>query len=459
MKATYKRQFYMGTIGDAKNLEPQFADMAKQGWLIDKVGTHTLRYRAIEPCSKHFFVDFLPHITVFDYPENENARYYRHTCGELGWTFVAANRQLHIFCADESLAKPPLVHTDNRAQAKIYLEMSRRYELFNIGFILLLFGFSMFSQLRNIGARLFLSNISIFMLLGCLIFIVGFAWTFGFILNWYRRTWHSVRHNLPLPAVNPRLARVRIKMLAIGTLGAVFLMTTGLVIEFFGGNRHFEILIIASIPLVLFGVGIWLKRLIDTKLRSRNANILLTVIAIFVMLITINIIVFSALHTISTQDRSGSIGDRPTISLYSVGISYEPEHIHSFVEGSIAVPIHYSHWETNQHGSVSTEVYRPVNSLIAQMLYRRLVMDFEQRHKNAEYRGFYTVVTHLTQSQIALLGADKGIVALTPEHSSTDFLLLEGRTILRISVSGEDIDEESILEAVQEFLSFFHNNV
>jgi len=126
MKPVYKYQAYIGTLADIKNLEIRFSEMAEKGWMIDKIDPLSLRYREVEPCKKRFFVDLLPQITVFDYPENEDARDYRGICEDSGWTFVTASRQLHIFCADRETPAPPPIHTDNRLQAKIYLKVCRR---------------------------------------------------------------------------------------------------------------------------------------------------------------------------------------------------------------------------------------------------------------------------------------------------------------------------------------------
>ena len=115
MKNSYMRQVYMGTIGDMKTLEQHFAEMAAKGWMIDKIGLFAHRYYAIEPCEKRFFVDFLPQITAFDYPENEDAQEYRRICEESGWRFIAANKQFHIFCADGDNPAPVPIHTDNRS--------------------------------------------------------------------------------------------------------------------------------------------------------------------------------------------------------------------------------------------------------------------------------------------------------------------------------------------------------
>ena len=84
MKASYLRQMYMGTVGDMKTLEQHFSSMAEKGWMIDKVGSFAHRFRAIEPGKKRFFVDFLPQITAFDYPENEDALDYRSYCEKSG---------------------------------------------------------------------------------------------------------------------------------------------------------------------------------------------------------------------------------------------------------------------------------------------------------------------------------------------------------------------------------------
>ena len=120
MKMIYLRQVYMGTIGDVKNLEIRFAQMAEQGWMIDKIGMFYHRYRAIEPCKKRFFVDFLPQITAFDYPENEEAQDYRSICEDSGWAFLTANRQLHVFCADENAPAPTPIHRTTKSKRRFF---------------------------------------------------------------------------------------------------------------------------------------------------------------------------------------------------------------------------------------------------------------------------------------------------------------------------------------------------
>lgn len=170
MKQNNRRQVYMGVVGDMKNLEHHFSLMAEQGWMIDCLGVFTHRYRAIEPCKKSFFVDFLPQITAFDYPENEDAQDYRAMCEASGWTFITANKQFHVFCAEGNTPAPTPIHTDNKIQARIYLKASRKYEIgmFFISLLMLWF----FSPL-NRGVELFLSDMFLFMSVGFSIFWSG----------------------------------------------------------------------------------------------------------------------------------------------------------------------------------------------------------------------------------------------------------------------------------------------
>jgi len=172
MKTVYMHQLYMGTVGDMKNLEQHYSDMASKGWLIDKIGLFTHRYRAVEPCKVHFFVDFLPQITAFDYPENEDAQDYRRICEDAGWNFIAANKQFHVFCADDKNPTPIPIHTDNSIHAKIYLRASRKYELPWLLYAVLMF--CLFSPLSR-GINLLLSNILLFMTIGYSLFLIGYT--------------------------------------------------------------------------------------------------------------------------------------------------------------------------------------------------------------------------------------------------------------------------------------------
>jgi len=462
MKTVYMRQLYLGTIGDTKNLETHFALMAEQGWMVDNVGAMIHRYRAIEPCKRSFIVDFLPQITAFDYPDNEDAQDYRRICEESGWTFVTARKQLHIFYADEKSSKPIPIHTDNKIQAQIYLKMCRKYELLKYVSALLMLGFFVLPQLIYDGAEIFLSNMLIAVLVGCPLLIIGYIWNFGFILNWYRRTRQSAKHNLQLPAVNYRLSLIRRRVLTAGVLVGALCLLVGVALEALGGTPIW-LLIIVIIPLLFLCVGFWMRRQIDTKRRSRRANTMLASAALaMILIIMTNVLISVILQSIPNRDMSVTIGNHPALTLYSIGILQEPEVMGSRVRGSIAVPIHYSYWEMNRQGNVHTEVYRPISILITRGLYNRFASELKEGHSLAEIRGIRSEVALLTVDEAAFWGADEGIVAISlnieslepilHSGSAIELILLSGNTILRLSVFGENIEKETLTQAVRELM-------
>lgn len=440
MKTAYMHHVYMGNVGDMKNLEYHFTRMAEKGWMIDKIGLLTHRYRAIEPCKKSFFVDLLPQITAFDYPENEDAQDYRSFCEASGWTFVAANKQFHVFCAEDNTPAPTPIHTDNCIQARIYLKASKKYEL--PIFLYSLFMIWFFSPLGK-GIELFLSNMMLFMAMGYCFFSVGYLWNFCFVIRWFLRTRKSAKHGLPMPVVNYRLARIRINVFSASIILFLACTVLGVVLDLAAGLSPYIVLIIL-LPILGLGTGLWIRRQIDTRKRTRGANIGLTIAALVIMeLVIIGGMVFTISNLINIQLYPNSIGDRSALTLRDFGMV--PESNSALVKRSAAVPDNYSYWEVTRGGSVNTEVYRSVSNVLTQELYKHYADEFERRYKDEAYS--YREVVYLTSSDAAIWGADEGVAVFSGYNM--ELLLHRGKTILRLSIGIEGVSAEEAGQVVQ----------
>ena len=449
MKNNYMHQMYMGTIGDMKTLEHHFAQMAEKGWLIDKIGVLTHRYRAIEPCKKTFFVDLLPQITAFDYPENEDAQDYRSICEASGWTFAAANKQFHVFYADGENPAPMPIHTDNALQAKIYLKACRKYEMLWLFYALFMFWLS--SPIGK-GVELFLSNISLFLAIGYSFFLIGFIWTFGFILRWYIRTRKSAKNELPLPKVNYRLSRIRNKMFAVGIIILIVCMITGIMMEIIGG-MSLIILPMMLMPLSAVGVGFWIRRQIDTRKRTRAANIRLFIIVMIIMeIVLLGGMGFAIKGILSSPLRgSDSLGNRPVLTLNDVGITGEPTSSNTHINGTFAVPVDYEYWEVRFPGSAQTQVYKTINKTLTRWLYDHCAKEFEKEFDAV--RSTTPSVLILTPEEASFWGAEESMVYFHTGNNAAELLLLRGKTILRLTIEGEDMNLETVAGAVKKIWS------
>ena len=259
--AKTKREFYFGLTGGIKNLEAHFSDMAEKGWMIEKIGTVFIRYRAAEPCAIRFHVDVLPEIGVFDYPHGRAAVNYRKRCEENGWRFVTAQRAVNVFCADAatSLTAQP-INTDNREQCKAYMKVFRKNELLSGIFMAAALVYFMYFVIIRGGAEIFYSDFSMLASLGLLLGLPAVILYFAANAAWYVRTWLAYRQDLPLPVIRPGLCRA-IKVISITELFILFtFVTAGIVLTWRSGVPILLIVFIISVPLIGLAIGLLARR-------------------------------------------------------------------------------------------------------------------------------------------------------------------------------------------------------
>ena len=420
--------------------------MAAQGWLVDRFDGFFLRYKSVEPCRKQFYIDILPQITPYDYPENDDAQYYRRICEESGWEFITANRQIHVFCADEDNPAPVPIHTDNKIQARIYLNASRKQELVYFLIMVILFGFQVFHQLYLHGIEIFLRDSSVFIMLAYFFIMVPFVWTLISVFLWYKQTGKCAKLDLPMPSGNYKMSLLRRKIFIIGSAAALTCVFIAVGTTFFEGLS--PVFLLFPIPLLLAAAIITLaRRQIDTKPRTRKANrIMFNAASFLMMLVTLFgmgfVMVYMFRNTDSLITFNRNLGDRPIITLKDIGIESEPdpERIYVMVNGSIAVPVNYSYWESSQNSGIQLEVYRSVNKLLTRGLYNRFVSQLGRRQVPlfSEYR----TIKNLSPDEAIFWGADEGVAVIGNLNGQTEkLILLNGKNILQISFSDGSTDD------------------
>ena len=181
---------------------------------------------------------------------------------------------------------------------------------------------------------------------------------------------------------------------------------------------------------------------------------------------------FGIMRNMPNQDLSLFGGIHPILTLRNFGIYAEPENASTRVEnGSVVLPIHYRHWTSNQHLNVSMEVYRPINRHISFWMHNSLASQLERGHNHERFVHRNVEIVHLTNEEAALWGVEKGIVTffhirytdeeavfwrMTDESEAvfvSEMVLLNGRTIVWLSIHGEDIYMEAIARAVRGLFS------
>ena len=114
---------YYDRTGIAKHL----AEMAAKGWMLDKLGSWSWRYRRTEPRTLHFAVTYFPSASQFDPHPSEEQETLWDFCAAAGWELVTSSAQVQIFYNEQEHPVPietdPAVEFDtmNRSMKRGFL--------------------------------------------------------------------------------------------------------------------------------------------------------------------------------------------------------------------------------------------------------------------------------------------------------------------------------------------------
>ena len=110
MKTTKREWMPLYSYLDRTAITTHLSDMAAQGWMLEKIGGWSWRYRRAEPKKLRFAVTFFPAASQFDAVPSERLETYRDYCAAAGWVLAAESAQVQIFCTEDESAVP--IETD-----------------------------------------------------------------------------------------------------------------------------------------------------------------------------------------------------------------------------------------------------------------------------------------------------------------------------------------------------------
>ena len=109
MNTTKREWMPLYSYLDRTAITAHLSDMAAQGWMLEKIGGWSWRYRRTEPKKLRFAVTFFP-ASQFDPSPSEGLETYRDYCAAAGWVLAADSTQVQIFYNEDENAVP--IETD-----------------------------------------------------------------------------------------------------------------------------------------------------------------------------------------------------------------------------------------------------------------------------------------------------------------------------------------------------------
>ena len=153
-----KRQLELLSFYDHTGIERHLAEMARRGWMIQKMSNYFWTYRRIKPQELRFTVSYFPPASDFDPGPSAAQQTLLDFCGETGWTLACTWFQMQVFYT--AAPDPVPIHTEPTLEvAAIHNACRRNYlRIYTLLFILSLIAVLLFlSTLLSDALRLLAS--------------------------------------------------------------------------------------------------------------------------------------------------------------------------------------------------------------------------------------------------------------------------------------------------------------
>lgn len=438
MRSKSKTVFWGFFSLDYKAMETYLEDMARKGWMLEKVGRITAKFKAIEPRNLKFYVDVFKEGGPLTPENTREAQEYRNLCQDSGWNYITSQDYLQFFYA-EADSDPVPIQTDQALEQKIVQSTLWKHELLSIIATLLVIVFLMakFYPLKYTSLLRF-TGVTVFLLplLGLPVLFIAVHY-----LIWMLRARNNIKKGLAIekPTLKAARKRSRVYFIPIYFYGFIFLLAVIADAFFLPG-----IILVSLLPLVVgTGIGMGIRYMIKKKAVEKSDAVTFVIVAIIILLF-IGPVTVSLLTKIETSrtNRIDTIPEGyPVFTLYDLTEGAEQGKLISreFSPGmSPLTPKHYSYWETRdingETEGIRVNYYKTLNPHFARIIFDGVTKKLE---KGIKWRGMHLLTkTIITDDAMKKLW-DVDNLALTEERDQ--IIVRKGNIVVHLE---GDIDFE-----------------
>lgn len=320
------------SIYDRGTTRHKLEKMAREGWMIEKIGSLFWTYRPIEPKELHFEVVCFPNGSAYEPAPTEDEQQLEELCGRDGWKLALRSGQIQIYYNEQP--DPVPIETDPLTQVENIHRTAKK------GLACALLGqFVLGAYLLGLGLAQFWNNADWFftqpgylcnVILGTLILIFAAEQAIRYVC-WHRKALRMAENG----EVYEAHSNNAVQWMQVAVMLGVLLIC-------FWGQK--PVLLLTSCSIVLGAViveqivfRIMKKRGVSRKV-NKSVTVLATVLACMVLL---GVGVTVTLRNRTPSDAETVVVDGRKVRVYSQEI---PLHIQDYTE----VP--QVHWSTRRDG-------------------------------------------------------------------------------------------------------------
>jgi uncharacterized membrane protein len=447
VKNKTKRVFWGFFSLDYKAIEIYLEEMAEKGWMLEKVGRMTAKFRAIEPQKLKFYVDVFKEGGPFTPEKTKEAEEYRRLCQESGWTFITSQDYLQFFYADGDKDPVP-IQTDEVLEQKIAETTIWRGELLSIlAFsIIAVMVLVRYFPIKHYNLLSFTGVAGTFLFPILCIFVLAFT-VYG--LFWMLRARRNIKRGFPLK--KPTLKSARRRIIAfhgpVLTIGIVFILAFTIDAFFM---PHIVGLSLLG-PVIGMGIGLGLRYIIKKKATEKKDSVLYVTLAIIAVMFSMAIVNSLLIHwpTNDTYRADTIPEDCPVVTMVELLEGSQQGGLvgREFNSGiSPVTPKHYDYWETRDINckteGIRINYYRTINPYFAEVIFNGVT---EKLERGIKWKGMYLLTkTIITDDEMKKLWNVDNL-ALTEERD--EIIVQKGNIV--VHMSGDiDFDDRQTRELI-----------
>lgn len=447
MQNKTKRVFWGFFSLDYKAMETYLEEMAEKGWMLEKVGRLTAKFRAIEPKKLKFCVDVFKKGGPFT-PENTiESQEYRKQCEKLGWTFITSQDHLQFLYAGADKDTVP-IQTDEALEQRIVESTLWKNEMVSMFLFLIVavMGLTRFFPVSYKNLMTF-TGVS-----GTIFFPMLCAFMFAYTAYGFIRV-IKARRNIKkgLPIEKPSLESARRRVIAIYV--PLFMIGAILILSLLADAIYKPGMIVLAVSGPIFGliVGHCLRYFIKKKAAKEEDSILYVTIAVIIVIVFLFIAnsLFSSMLASNTNMQDTISEDYPIVTMEELFEGLEKGRLgfRDFNPGmSPVIPKHYDYRETRNivgnPESMRIKYYKAINRYFADLIFNGIKEELEKGIKvKNKYLFSKTIVKD--EEMRALWNVDN--LVLTEDRD--EIIVRKGSTV--VYISGDiDFDDRQIRELI-----------
>lgn len=428
-----KRVFWGFLSLDYKAIETYLEEMAQKGWMLEKVGVWTAKFRAIEPKKLKFYIDVFKEGGPLSPENTKEAEEYRNLCQESGWSFITSRDYLQFFYAEEG-ENPTPIQTDDALEQKIVESTLWRRELISV-IIFTILAINVMSLYFPPKYKFLLSFVGVTgMLLFPLLFVsVVLSVAYGLI-----RTLRARRNiNRGLPIEKPTLEGAKKRMMALH--GPTFIIGVIIALAFITDSFFRPQVVAMSLagPIIGMVIGLILRYIIKRKATDKKDSVLYVTFAILGVLFLSAIAnpLLSGIGVGSSYKRDIIPGGYPAITMSDLlEGSQQGTLVHSeFNAGKSPITSkHYSYLETwyvnGSYENIHIIYYKTIHPRFAGIIFNGITSELREGIK---WKGMtFLKKTVITDDEMKDIWNVNNI-ALT--EARDEIIVQKGNVVVRLS--------------------------